>query len=510
MVAGLSMLVSCARAGTDRSLPGRDGGTALCGNGKVESPEECDDGNRLDGDGCSPDCAIEAGWICDGEPSRCTSLCGNGVRDPGEECDGQDLGGQDCTTAGDFTSGELACGPSCRFDTTGCRTPGCGNGRLDSGEECDDGNQSNTDDCLNNCREATCGDGYLWVGHEDCDDGNTSNRDGCLADCTQAACGDGFIWAGRESCDDGNRFPGDGCDASCAVEPGWRCSGEPSACVQLCGNGVQDPGEECDDGNHTAGDGCSPDCRDEHLPVLYWATGDPAVWGQKTITYVNDPHAPTERILAAANADQRGYAYFFTASSYHELSLPDHQWIAHGPLASRFPQLPGNHTLGAVGISWPHESSTTIGIVTWDGVGPPMLYVYREDNVSGSVTQDASSPWEMDFSYDPNAPDPRSTQALFQTLSNANGWTDTDVYALCSESHPETPQDAQIGPYLGVLTTSGDLYLQDSGHCWLFYDHMPLGQFAPFTVQEAPGPSDVVAMFYTTAHGNRLYVVLQR
>ncbi len=43
-----------------------------CGNGFVESPEECDDGNLTSLDGCDENCLIE---------------CGNGVLDPGELCD---------------------------------------------------------------------------------------------------------------------------------------------------------------------------------------------------------------------------------------------------------------------------------------------------------------------------------------------------------------------------------------------------------------------------------------
>ncbi|KAI8473932.1 MAG: concanavalin A-like lectin/glucanase [Monoraphidium minutum] len=42
-----------------------------CGNGAVEGAEECDDGDRLDGDGCSAACKLEPGWSCSGAPSRC-------------------------------------------------------------------------------------------------------------------------------------------------------------------------------------------------------------------------------------------------------------------------------------------------------------------------------------------------------------------------------------------------------------------------------------------------------
>lgn len=43
----------------------------VCGNGIVESVEQCDDGNNLGGDGCSPTCTVESGWSCSGQPSIC-------------------------------------------------------------------------------------------------------------------------------------------------------------------------------------------------------------------------------------------------------------------------------------------------------------------------------------------------------------------------------------------------------------------------------------------------------
>lgn len=60
--------------------------SATCGDRKVDKGEECDDGDRADGDGCDGTCAPEAGWTCTGEPSVCVK-CGNGNLETGEECD---------------------------------------------------------------------------------------------------------------------------------------------------------------------------------------------------------------------------------------------------------------------------------------------------------------------------------------------------------------------------------------------------------------------------------------
>ena len=61
---------------------------AVCGNGLMDVVgETCDDGNAIDGDGCSSSCKEEAGSSCYGEPSVCVSMCGDGVIGATEKCD---------------------------------------------------------------------------------------------------------------------------------------------------------------------------------------------------------------------------------------------------------------------------------------------------------------------------------------------------------------------------------------------------------------------------------------
>ena len=74
-----------------------------CGDGIIQSElgENCDDLNRLDGDGCSANCRIELGWNCSGEPSMCTEIiavCGDGIIDGAESCeDGNAASGDGCS-----------------------------------------------------------------------------------------------------------------------------------------------------------------------------------------------------------------------------------------------------------------------------------------------------------------------------------------------------------------------------------------------------------------------------
>jgi cysteine-rich repeat protein len=193
----------------------------FCGDGNLDEGEQCDDGNNLNGDGCSAVCTVEP-------------FCGDGNLDEGEQCDdGNNVDGDGCSAV-------------CTVE------PFCGNGNLDEGEQCDDGNNLNGDGCSAVCTiEPFCGDGNLNAG-EQCDDGNNVDGDGCSAVCTiEPFCGDGNLDEG-EQCDDGNTLDGDGCSAICTVEP-------------ICGDGIRQRGEQCDDGNTLDGDGCSAICRVEPI-----------------------------------------------------------------------------------------------------------------------------------------------------------------------------------------------------------------------------------------------------
>ncbi len=121
---------------------------------------------------------------------------------------------------------------------------------------------------------------------EACDDANTTAGDGCSAACAvepgyfcsgapsmcAPVCGDGLL-AGLEQCDDGNAQSGDGCSATCTVEPGFSCMGGPSTCHHICGDGLVVIGETCDDGNLHEADGCSAEC----LPEEGWScSGEPS------------------------------------------------------------------------------------------------------------------------------------------------------------------------------------------------------------------------------------------
>lgn len=50
----------------------------LCGNGKLDGEERCDDNNKTDKDGCTSTCTIEDGWVCPivGRTQSCVRVTG--------------------------------------------------------------------------------------------------------------------------------------------------------------------------------------------------------------------------------------------------------------------------------------------------------------------------------------------------------------------------------------------------------------------------------------------------
>jgi cysteine-rich repeat protein len=152
-----------AASGPDGGTDGPDAAALVCGDRRVDAPEECDDGNTTSGDGCDDMCRLET-----------SPNCGDSIVDYalGEECDD-----------GNTVSGD-GCDASCRVEAAAT----CGDGVLDlaNGEQCDDGDNLPGDGCSPTCQfeplGAFCGDSTLDP-NEACDDGNTLNGDACNPTC---------------------------------------------------------------------------------------------------------------------------------------------------------------------------------------------------------------------------------------------------------------------------------------------------------------------------------------
>ena len=162
-------------------------------------------------------CEADAWWVCNSHTNEIVrwlsvdiALCGNGVLDTWEECDDAN------TTNGD------GCSDICELQAV------CGDGIIETWEECDDSNNSNGDGCSSLClleNPGNCGNGIInaW---EVCDDNNTTTGDGCNQFCQVEAgyvcpdlnnCGNGVIDA-WEQCDDWWTVDWDWCSQYCIEE----------------------------------------------------------------------------------------------------------------------------------------------------------------------------------------------------------------------------------------------------------------------------------------------------
>ena len=277
----------------------------VCGNGKLESGENCDNG-ALNGYPCTPAYGSSCGYCS----SSCNTIvltgpsCGDGIKQSNEQCDLGALNGQVCSPL--YGSSCSYCSGSCKITTlTG---PYCGDGIKQSNEQCDDGNFVNGDGCSNTCKIEGCGDG-IRQSNEQCDDGNTINNDGCSSTCKIEKCGDGvkqtfeqcdlgssngqvctpsygssctycsnsctIVTVNGGSCGNGKLESGEQCDNGvlngqvCSPLYGSSCTYCSGTCKSItltgpyCGDGVKQSNEQCDDGNKVNGDGCSSTCQTE-------------------------------------------------------------------------------------------------------------------------------------------------------------------------------------------------------------------------------------------------------
>jgi cysteine-rich repeat protein len=228
-----------------------------CGDGTQDSGEECDDGNNIDGDGCSATCTLEV-----------APYCGDGTLDSNEECDdGNNIDGDGCSS-------------TCTLEVA----PYCGDGTMDSDEECDDGNNLDGDGCDADCTIPACisllisptttanttetftitPDPTDWAGPWTW---TTTNPEGLFfSDATPDASYNEIIVEVTEVTYEGGEN-----DTISVYEAGsyadvCSASAKIDATTPYCGDGIKQTelGEECDEGanNGVFGSGCSISCQE--------------------------------------------------------------------------------------------------------------------------------------------------------------------------------------------------------------------------------------------------------
>eukprot|EP00658_Telonema_sp_P-2_P036236 TRINITY_DN26250_c0_g1_i1.p1 TRINITY_DN26250_c0_g1~~TRINITY_DN26250_c0_g1_i1.p1 ORF type:complete len:419 (-),score=93.14 TRINITY_DN26250_c0_g1_i1:306-1562(-) len=262
---------------------------SVCGDGRREGPEQCDDGNTAAGDGCNAECALEPGYSCE-EDGACRTVCGDGARSPNEGCDdGNALDGDGCTSSCQPEHGFICLGSSPDVCSSSC-----GDALVASDEACDDGNQVVGDGCSPQCEVE---EGFRCSESPQSEENLLTQSEENLQ--TQSEDNSVLVGEGRgrwEKIADvrlarvvagqPQRFEHQLDSAEPAKQEELELHPHKKevvkkapakklvptkGCVPVCGDGVLVGTEECDDGNQDGGDGCSVDCRVE---PGYFCTSD--------------------------------------------------------------------------------------------------------------------------------------------------------------------------------------------------------------------------------------------
>lgn len=238
--------------------------SASCGDGQVQTGEECDDGDVDDTNGCTTACKFTC---LSTDPTRDCSATG-------DECAGTDKCNDTTHTCngGTAKSDNDPCKGGTGYCASGvCTTAQCGNSKTEPGEDCDDGNTDDTDGCTKACK-------FTCTAGTQCSDSNTCTLDQCTSNkcanppdtskngqactgpsgagtcnngsCQPALCGNGTI-NGSEQCDKGaqNGVAGSGCKANCTFECNTNadcsdnnpCTGTET-CATITGGKTCNPG----------------------------------------------------------------------------------------------------------------------------------------------------------------------------------------------------------------------------------------------------------------------------
>ena len=242
----------------------------ICGNGKLDEGEECDGAEQTwsfvpnPKSSCPDKYEFGQTKVCDADKcvieleQSCLPKCGNGKIDTGEECDGEEFSPRttaSCADGYEFKETRV-CTEACTINLEKSCTPKCGNGELDFGEVCDGSKFSNK-----TCSVAgqTIKDSYGFACTNNCQTIDDSKA------CAPGSCGDNNLDDG-EACD-GQRFREeakicpDGMKPKAA--PVWNCDmnctvNSLQACETICGDDKVVGVEECDGTTFAAGSKLCP------------------------------------------------------------------------------------------------------------------------------------------------------------------------------------------------------------------------------------------------------------
>jgi len=128
---------------------------AVCGDGFVQqvTGEECDDGNVISGDGCSSECLNECVDSDGGIDYYTPGIVRVGQEEYEDFCSEYNIVNEYYCSENEAMLSSHECSDDCDQGACISTDSDCGNGTIEGGEECDDGNMDNGDECSSTCQE---------------------------------------------------------------------------------------------------------------------------------------------------------------------------------------------------------------------------------------------------------------------------------------------------------------------------------------------------------------------
>jgi len=248
----------CSWTGTSGVCKAATTPAIVCGDGKKEGTETCDDGNVVSGDGCSLTCVLETGYTCTtATPNVCTHTvkCGDGKKEGTETCDdGNVVSGDGCSLTCVLETGYTCTTATPNVCThistcTGLNTESCliTNGIGVRSRTCNSGTWSSW---------SSCAFGECNLGYANCD---SSTANGCevklgenvhCASCTN-------VCVSGQTCQSG----------VCKAASTTKCTSGQSCTNEVC---------SCDDSKECTTDTCSSSgtCKYENKIIANPCTDD--------------------------------------------------------------------------------------------------------------------------------------------------------------------------------------------------------------------------------------------
>jgi hypothetical protein len=251
----------------------------VCGNGILEGTEQCDDGNKLNDDGCSSECKLEGveelinacgdcGILCSREKCHNILLTNN------KKCYYEGKFSRKCTscslmsctqyTTQDDCSDNRCKLSKCTWSNGKCReNPDCGDGYINStlGETCEPPATACSASYGQNCTYCGSGCTNTIVTGGSCGDSLCNGVETyatCPNDC-ETTCGDGSC-VGTETCSSCSADCGSCCgDGICNSTIGETCSSCVADCKKCNGESCT-LGTQCSSGNCIDGYCCDTSC----------------------------------------------------------------------------------------------------------------------------------------------------------------------------------------------------------------------------------------------------------